>query len=400
VAAFGTAAGRPLTGRGGSPGFRFTLYALLSVVVMYLDQRQHYLERLRYVLQAAAYPVQLAVNSPTAAWRWLRDSAQTRDALRAENARLRSAQRDLELRSMTYEALARENGELRGLKAALPPAADRWLAAEIVNIQLSSLRQRLLIDRGAANGVFKGQAVLDDKGLIGQTTHVGPWSAEVILITDPEHAVPVRIERTGLRTIAVGAGDTTSLALPYLPGNADIRNGDLLVTSGLGGVFPEGYPVARVSEVHRDAVQPLAQVRATPLAHLSTDGEVMLVWFRADHPAAPAGTDSLGELSRGETAMQPQAAAPKPRPAPQAAPAPSPPSAPEPQPTSTQQTTHATPHHAVPEAPAGDAPAATGEATGRATDEATGRATDEATGSPPERATPPSAAVSGEPRQP
>ena len=400
MAAFGTAAGRPLTGRGGSPGFRFTLYALLSVVVMYLDQRQHYLERLRYVLQAAAYPVQLAVNSPTAAWRWLRDSAQTRDALRAENARLRSAQRDLELRSMTYEALARENGELRGLKAALPPAADRWLAAEIVNIQLSSLRQRLLIDRGAANGVFKGQAVLDDKGLIGQTTHVGPWSAEVILITDPEHAVPVRIERTGLRTIAVGAGDTTSLALPYLPGNADIRNGDLLVTSGLGGVFPEGYPVARVSEVHRDAVQPLAQVRATPLAHLSTDGEVMLVWFRADHPAAPAGTDSLGELSRGETAMQPQAAPPKPRPAPQAAPAPSPPSAPEPQPTSTQQTTHATPHHPVPEAPAGDAPAATGEATGRATDEATGRATDEATGSPPERATPPSAAVSGEPRQP
>ena len=390
MAAFGTAAGRPLTGRGGSPGFRFTLYALLSVVAMYLDQRQHYLERVRYVLQAAAYPVQLAVNSPSSAWRWLRDSAQTREALRAENARLRNAQRDLELRSMTYEALARENGELRGLKAALPPVADRWLAAEIVNIQLSSLRQRLLIDRGAANGVFKGQAVLDDKGLIGQTTHVGPWSAEVILITDPEHAVPVRIERTGLRTIAVGAGDTTSLALPYLPGNADIRSGDLLVTSGLGGVFPEGYPVARVSEVHRDAVQPLAQVRATPLAHLSTDGEVMLVWFRADHPGAPAGgTDSLGELSRGDTAMQPQTAPPKPRPAPPAAPAPAPPSAPEPQ--ATQQTTHAAPHP-LPKAPAGDAPPAPGEATGQATDEASG--------SPPERATPPSAAVSVEPRQP
>ncbi|HYC09110.1 MAG TPA: rod shape-determining protein MreC, partial [Steroidobacteraceae bacterium] len=259
MAAFGTAAGRPLTGRGGSPGFRFTLYALLSVVVMYLDQRQHYLEQVRYVLQATAYPVQLAVNSPSAAWRWLRDSLQTREALRDENSRLRTTQRDLELRAMRYEALARENSELRGLREALPPIADRWLAAEIVNIQLSSLRQRLLIDRGAANGVFRGQAVLDDKGLIGQTTHVGPWSAEVILITDPEHAVPVRIERTGLRTIAVGAGDTSSLALPYLPGNADIKNGDLLVTSGLGGVFPEGYPVARVTEVHRDAVQPLAQ---------------------------------------------------------------------------------------------------------------------------------------------
>jgi len=394
VAAFGTAAGRPLTGRGGSPGFRFTLYALLSVVVMYLDQRQHYLEQVRYALQAAAYPVQLAVNSPSAAWRWLRDSVQTREALRAENARLRTTQRDLELRAMRYEALARENGELRGLREALPPIADRWLPAEIVNIQLSSLRQRLLIDRGAANGVFRGQAVLDDKGLIGQTTHVGPWSAEVILITDPEHAVPVRIERTGLRTIAVGAGDTTSLALPYLPANADIKNGDLLLTSGLGGVFPEGYPVARVTEVHRDAVQPLAQVRATPLAHLSTDGEVMLVWFRTDRPATPAGGDSVGELASGDTAMQPQPVPPKPRPAPQASPAPQPapqpapppPPADEAHPTPTQQTTHAP--HRVP-APA---PAAASAAASEPADNAPA-----ADSAPP----PPSAAVSApEQRQP
>jgi rod shape-determining protein MreC len=163
--------------------------------------------------------------------------------------------------------------------------------------------------------------VLDDKGLIGQTTHVGPWSAEVILITDPEHAVPVRVERTGLRTIAVGAGDTTSLALPYLPGNADIKNGDLLVTSGLGGVFPEGYPVARVTEVHRDAVQPLAQVRAAPLAHVDSDSELMLVWFRADHPAAPAPAESAaGGLKSGNPAMQPQPATPKSHTTPQAAP--------------------------------------------------------------------------------
>jgi rod shape-determining protein MreC len=314
VAAFGTAAGRPLQGRGGSPGFRFTLYAALAVVVMYLDQRQHYLEQLRYVLQAGAYPIQLAVNSPPAAWAWIRRSFESREQLQAENARLRAGQRDLELRSMRYEALAHENGELRGLRAALPPVADRWLAAEIVNVQLSSLRQRLLIDRGAVNKVFKAQAVLDDRGLIGQTTHVGPWSAEVILITDPEHAVPVRIERTGLRTIAVGAGDASSLALPYLPANADIKSGDLLVTSGLGGVFPQGYPVARVTEVHRDAVQPLAHVRAAPLAHIDTDSEVMLVWFRADHPAAPTPTtDSLGELRSGTPSMQPQAVPPRPQ---------------------------------------------------------------------------------------
>ena len=276
---------------------------------MYFDQRAHYLEPVRYVLQSAVYPIQLAVNSPPSAWRWLKESFETRESLRAENERLRARQRDLELLSMRYEALAHENGELRGLKDALPPVADRWLAAEIINIQLSGLRQRLLINRGATNGVFKGQAVLDDRGLIGQTTHVGPWSAEVILITDPEHAVPVRVERTGLRTIAVGGGDGSSLALPYLPANADLRNGDLLLTSGLGGVFPEGYPVAKVTEVHRDAVQPLAQVRAAVLSHIDSDAEVTLVWFRTGHPAAPTpNATSAADVKTGSPAMQPLAA--------------------------------------------------------------------------------------------
>ena len=346
MTAFGTGAGRPPTGRSGSPGFHFTLFALLSVVIMYLDQRTHYLQHVRYVLQGAAYPIQLVVDSPPAAWRWIRDNIQSRAALQSENARLRAQQRDLALRAMRYDVLARENGELRGLRAALPPVADRWLAAEIVNIQLSSLRQGLLLDRGAVNGVFKGQAVLDDKGLIGQTTRVGPWSAEVILITDPEHAVPVRIERTGLRTIAVGTGDSTSLALPYLPANADIRRGDLLVTSGLGGVFPEGYPVARVTEVHRDAVQPLAQVRAVPLAHLDSDWEVMLVWFHGEHPAAPDNA----AMQPQATPPQPQATPPQPRPVPQIPPAPQPAppqTVPAPRAAPTQQTTHA--RRAVPQ---------------------------------------------------
>jgi len=365
VTAFGTAAGRPLQGRGGSPGFRFTLYAVLAVVIMYLDQRAHYLEPVRYLLQSAAYPIQLAVNSPPAAWRWLRESFQTREALRTENERLRRQQRDLELLSMRYEALAHENGELRGLREALPPVADRWLPAEIINIQLSGLRQRLLINRGGSNGVFKGQAVLDDHGLIGQTTHVGPWSAEVILITDPEHAVPVRVERTGLRTIAVGGGDGSSLALPYLPANADIRSGDLLVTSGLGGVFPEGYPVARVNEVHRDAVQPLAQVRAGALSRINSDTEVMLVWFRQGHPASPAATvSSTAEVKSGNAAMQPLAAPPRAAPTAraEAAAAASPPAAPAPDKLPAARA--AAPKRAEPPPPAPEATAAGAAAQG------------------------------------
>jgi rod shape-determining protein MreC len=312
--AFGTPGSSRSQARGPSPGFRFSLYAVLSFVIMFLDQRHGWLEQARFVLQAAAYPIQLAVSSPTNAWSWMRKSFESRDALRAENERLKEQDRLLAIRSMRYEALARENGELRGLRDALPPVAEKWLAAEIVNIEINSLRQRVLINRGTANGVFKAQALLDDKGVIGQITHVGPWSAEAILITDPEHAIPVEIERTGLRTIAVGAGDAQSLALPYLPGNADVKSGDLLLTSGLGGVFPAGYPVGRVTEVHRDAVQPLAQVRATPFANVDTDREVILVWFRADHPAAPTSV-TTGDLKIGNPKLQPQAA-PPPRPKP------------------------------------------------------------------------------------
>lgn len=305
--AFGTGA---TSVRGAPPGFRFTLYAALAIVIMFMDKRGEYFERVHYVLSAAAYPIQLAVSSPSQAWQWLKESVATRDVLRAENERLLARDRELELRTMRYEALARENDELRGLRAALPPVAAQWLVAEIVDIQLNSLRQRVILNRGALNGVFKGQAVLDDHGLLGQTTHVGPWSADVILITDSEHAVPVQIERTGLRTIAVGTGDTAELALPYLPGNADVKAGDLLLTSGLGGVFPAGYPVGKIIEVHRDAVQPLAQVRATPYAAVNTDREVMLVWFREGHPAAPlaATTPATGDAKSGNPHMQPQAA--------------------------------------------------------------------------------------------
>ena len=313
--AFGTGA---TSGRGGSPGFRFTLYAAASIVIMFMDKRGEYFERVRYVLDAAAYPIQLAVSSPSAASRWIKESVAARDVLQAENARLLARERELELRSMRYEALARENDQLRGLRDALPPVAEKWLIAEIVDIQLNNLRQRVILNRGATNGVFKGQAVLDDRGLLGQTTHVGPWSAEVILITDSEHAVPVEIQRTGLRTIAVGTGDTASLALPYLPANADVKAGDILMTSGLGGVFPAGYPVGRVAEVHRDAVQPLAQVRAVPFASMDTDREVMLVWFRENHPAAPVAANGVDAKS-GSAGMQPQAAPRKPAPAPKPA---------------------------------------------------------------------------------
>jgi len=286
VTIFGS--GRAVHSRVAATGPRFTFYVALAIVLMFLDQRGNWLEYARYALSAAAYPVQLAVNSPSAAWHWVRDNFVSRERLAAENAALREANKALELRALRIESLEAENAQLRELEAALPDLAERWLVAEVLAVELSTLRQRVVVNKGAADGVFTGQSVLARGGLMGQVMRVGPWSAEVILISDPEHAVPVQVARSGLRTIAVGQGNTGVMTLPYLPVNSDIKVDDLLVTSGLGGVFPAGYPVARVLDVGRDPGQPLAQVHAQPLAAIDRDREVMLVWFRAGHPAAPA----------------------------------------------------------------------------------------------------------------
>ncbi|MGC8516966.1 MAG: rod shape-determining protein MreC [Steroidobacteraceae bacterium] len=312
MAGFGTRSGSPYS-RGGSPGFRFTLYALASIVIMVLDQRMDVLERARYVLQTLTYPVEVAVNAPVAGWRWLQRSFASRATLEAENRSLRTRMRTLEVRTLRFDALARQNAALLGLKHAVPPVAARWLPADIVDIELGRLRQRVLIDRGTRNGVFRNQAVLDDYGVVGQTMHVGPWSADVLLITDPEHDLPVQIARTGFRTIAVGTGDPNALALPYLPANADVKVGDELVTSGLGGIFPAGYPVARITQIHRGAIQRMSQVIAQPFAHLQTDRAVMLLWFRPGSPAAPVPPNSR-QLPTGTAGAHPLAPPPPPAP--------------------------------------------------------------------------------------
>lgn len=302
MAGFGTSVSRPLYGRGPSPGLRFFFYALLALMLMYLDQRGNWGGRMRYGLMAVAYPIQAAVNSPTAAWLWITESARTRAQLRSDNDQLRAHQRELELGLMREQALQQENAELRGLRAALPPLTKKWVLAEVINIETDPLRQRLLINKGANDGVHLNQPVIDAAGVLGQVAHVGPWSAEIILITDPEHALPVQIGRNGLRTIAVGSGNANQLVLPYLAVNSDVKSGDLLQSSGLGGVFPAGYPVGRVIGVRRESKQLLAQVEAEPLGRVDRAREVMLLDFDPAHPAAPATTPPMTPATAPATA--------------------------------------------------------------------------------------------------
>lgn len=278
---------RDTSSRDNAPGPRFAFFALVSISLMILDQRGGWINDARYYLQAATQPIQALMNSPRSAFGWFGNLFESRESLRAEIAGLKTRERELSLSQLRLEALEHENAQLRALKAAMPPLVTRQQVAEVVSLELNPLRQRLLVNKGKQDDIFDGQAVLDARGLLGQVSRVGPWSAEIILVTDPEHAVPVQLARNGLRSIAVGAGNSGELLLPYLPVNSDVKAGDLLVTSGLGGVFPAGYPVAVVTGIKRDPVMLLAQVRARPLATLERDREVMLVWFDANHPAAP-----------------------------------------------------------------------------------------------------------------
>jgi len=179
-------------------------------------------------------------------------------------------------------------------------------------VDLDAFRERVLVDKGAQDGVYVGQAVLDAGGVFGQVARVGQLTAEVILVSDPTHAIPVQINRNGLRTIAVGTGDTGRLKLPYLPTSADVVAGDLLVTSGLGGGFPPGYPVGTVAEIKRDPAQSLADVDIKPSAALDRSRELMFVWLKPPPvaSAAPAKTQGAAPAPPAKTPTPAKTATP------------------------------------------------------------------------------------------
>ncbi|MGB5131588.1 MAG: rod shape-determining protein MreC [Steroidobacteraceae bacterium] len=295
---------RPLLLGGPALGLRLIVLALLSLGLMVADHRQHRLAVIRDWLSAVAFPVQWVVQTPLGIWDAARESLASRARIDADNVRLKADNFVLRLKQMRYESLEQENRRLRAARESTSRVVQRTLVAEIVRVDLDPFRQRVLVDKGSLAGVFRGQAALDANGIYGQVTRVGPLSAEVILISDPEHAIPVQVNRTGARTIALGTGRSGQLSLPYLPQNSDVQAGDLLVSSGLGGVYPPGYPVGKVTAVGRDPSQPLLSVAAEPLAALDRDPEILLVWFDntvvepepatappADAPPAAAGGD-------------------------------------------------------------------------------------------------------------
>lgn len=280
---------------------RCVLYSLFALALIIVDKRYDHLGKIRRVLSIVAYPVQVAVASPFEGWDWFRESVTTRDALRADKTKLESELRLAQFRLQRYEALEAESERLRALRDNTAGVTDRFIIGNVMDVDLDAFRERVLVDRGAQDGVFVGQAVLDAGGVFGQVARVGQLTAEVILVSDATHAIPVQVNRNGLRTVAVGTGDMGRLKLPYLPTSADVIAGDLLVTSGLGGGFPAGYPVGSVAEVKRDPAQSLADVDVKPAAALDRSRELLFVWLKPQAAAraasAPPGTPTTSQIT-------------------------------------------------------------------------------------------------------
>jgi rod shape-determining protein MreC len=267
---------------------RCVLYSLLALGLIIFDKRYDHVGQIRRFLSVVAYPVQVAVASPFEGWDWFRESVSSRETLRADKAKLEAELRLANFRLQRYEALEAESQRLRALRDNTADVTNRFVVGNIMDLDIDAFRERVLVDKGARDGVFVGQAVLDAGGVFGQVARVEELTSEVILVSDAAHAIPVQVNRNGLRTIAVGTGDMSRLKLPYLSTSADVIAGDLLVTSGLGGGFPAGYPVGTVAEVKRDPAQSLAEVEVRPAAALDRSREVMFVWLKPDAAPAPA----------------------------------------------------------------------------------------------------------------
>jgi rod shape-determining protein MreC len=278
---------RPIIGRGPPLAATFITLAVASIALMVADQRYDQLERVRGWLNSAAYPVQIAVDLPFRAWDWLTGSFADRDRLRQENLELTARLRLANLQLQRFAAVEEENRRLRDMRENVSGIVERAIVASILNVDLDPFRHRVLLDKGAVDGVFRGQAVLDGEGIFGQVTKVNAATAEVILISDAEHAIPVQSNRSGVRTIAVGTGDENKLSLPFVTVESDLKAGDLLLSSGMGGVFPPGYPVALVTSIKRSGGT-FAAVEARPTAGLDRAREVLLVWFKPLPAAEPS----------------------------------------------------------------------------------------------------------------
>lgn len=253
-------------------------------MLMVYDHQSSGLQRIHATLATLVYPVQAAVNLPHAFLVWAEDKFATHVALVQENGTLKDRVQIADTQLQQLAALEQENMRLRALLQATARVPGRISVAELMASDLDPFRHLVVIDKGSNDGVYAGQTVLDENGIVGQVARADPFQSEVTLITDPGQAIQVEVNRTGLRTLAVGSADLEQLSLPYITNDSDIKSGDLLVASGLGGRYPAGYPVGTITKFERNPTEPFANVTAHTAADLSHGRQVLLYWPPAAMP--------------------------------------------------------------------------------------------------------------------
>jgi rod shape-determining protein MreC len=258
----------PIFNQGTSPAHRLFLVLCCSVALIFFDHKMASFETARGYLQSLVSPLQYMANAPKQMMTWASENIVIRQQLMEENQNFRENELFFHEQVMQLSIVRQENERLRSLLSSPVRGEVTKMFAEILSVDSDPYSHQVVINRGATDGVYEGQPVLDEKGIVGQILHVGVSSSRVILISDISHAIPVRIQRNGLRLIASGSGQIDRLIHNFVPHSADVKEGDLLVTSGLGGKYPEGYPVSRVVLVRADESREFATIYSEPVAQI------------------------------------------------------------------------------------------------------------------------------------
>ena len=255
----------------------FITLVILAVSLMLLDGLTTWGKPLRSSLAMIMYPVELLVDLPVRGFGSLGNALEVRAHLKERNKELAASNRELHQKLIQYESMTYENARLRELLASSKKIPYTTRSARILAVSMDPFQKTVSINAGSNDGITKGTAILDSRGIMGQITRVYPGYSIGLLITDSNHAIPVQVLRSGVRTIATGSTSTGKLQLQYLPPNSDIKVGDLVVTSGLGLLFPPDFPVATVEKISHKAGRLFATIEARPIAKLETSREVLLI---------------------------------------------------------------------------------------------------------------------------
>lgn len=281
--------------QGPVPGFRLILVFVLSVALIVADARFNQLTDVRSAIGTGLAPVHWLGNAPGRFSDWVSSLFTPRDDLLEQNEALKARLLILERRALKYAALASENNELRQLMNSAETLDDRVIVGEVVAVSPDPFSHEVVINKGSRDGVEVGQAILDANGLMGQVRQTSSFTSRVLLVSDSSHAVPVEVVRNGLRGVLLGTGESEALELVHVPVTADIREGDLLVSSGLGGRFPKGYPVAEVQTVTKKPGEPFVEIQASPKAELNRSRLVLVVFSPVAEAEADVESDTDAE---------------------------------------------------------------------------------------------------------